>query len=521
VHPTSSSNPSLPASSVLGALGRAGFEIGPAVATGHTVLDTFDGRLHDAGSLLELVDGPDAALVLTSGPAGATTAAPPPPARLGWTGPAPAWPQELPPGPFRQRLAAITKERALLPAFTMRSTARVARRRDKRGKVVVSVEVHEQITTPGAPPWVATVVPVAGHAGAAADAEQLLRRLDAPPAAGGASVTVARLAGVSLAGTASSPSVPLVASDDALVAYRAVLANLAETIEVNLPGTVADVDSEFLHELRVAVRRSRSVLSGGKGIVPEEVRDRFGGELRWLGQITTDPRDLDVYILGWSDYVAPLPTRDASLLEPVRVELERRRVAAHEQLATDLRGERATGALASWRRWLTAERSPGDDGSDVAVGPVVARRIAKLQRGLLRDGRAIGDDTPGERLHDLRKDAKKLRYHLECFGGLLESKPRKAFVGHLKALQDNLGEHQDAEIHVDQLRHLGRDLHGRPGVDADVLLAMGRLSDHLDRRRQAARDEFAERFASYDTKANRAALDDLLEPLRHPAGRSS
>ena len=57
-------------------------------------------------------------------------------------------------------------------------------------------------------------------------------------------------------------------------------------------------------------------------------------------------------------------------------------------------------------------------------------------------------DTPAEQVHDLRKDAKKLRYLLECFGSLLPKSPRKQFVKRLKALQDNLGEHQDAEVHV-------------------------------------------------------------------------
>ena len=105
---------------------------------------------------------------------------------------------------------------------------------------------------------------------------------------------------------------------------------------------------------------------------------------------------------------------------------------------------------------------------------------------------------------------KQLRYLLECFGGLLPTKPRKAFVSQLKALQDNLGDHQDAEVQLAELRTLAHDLHKRAKVDPDALLAMGRLSDLLDRRRQEERDAFVDRFASYDTKANRAALAALL-----------
>ena len=59
-----------------------------------------------------------------------------------------------------------------------------------------------------------------------------------------------------------------------------------------------------------------------------------------------------------------------------------------------------------------------------------------------------------------------------------------------------------------QLRDLAHDLHERAVVDTDALLAMGRLSDVLERRRSEERAAFAERFAKYDRKANRKALDD-------------
>ena len=112
----------------------------------------------------------------------------------------------------------------------------------------------------------------------------------------------------------------------------------------------------------------------------------------------------------------------------------------------------------------------------------------------------IRPQTPADQVHDLRKDAKKLRYLLECFGSLLPDSPRKAFVRRLKALQDNLGEHQDAEVHVTELRAISRELH-QDGASSDTMLAIGQLTERLDERRIVARAEFAERFAAYDTKA--------------------
>ena len=130
---------------------------------------------------------------------------------------------------------------------------------------------------------------------------------------------------------------------------------------------------------------------------------------------------------------------------------------------------------------------------------------------LVEAGRLIRSDTPAEHVHDLRKDAKKLRYLIECFGSVLSEKPRKTFVRRLKVLQDNLGVHQDAEVHVATLREIADELHER-GERSATMLAVGQLTERIDQRRRAARAEFAERFAAYD-------IDDTRDDLERALGR--
>lgn len=501
--PTTFTHPDLSALSVVDALRSSGFEVDAAAPSTRTVLDTFDGRLHDAGLRLEQRQGVDASLVLLD-QRGA------PPARLVAGKAVPRWPADLPSGPFRARLASVTEERALLPLLTVTSQVQRTRRVDRRGKVTVRGELHERVTVDGEelPGWFVELSGVAGHDD---DRERVITRLATlglEPVDGDLVATVAERTGHQLEGRSSSPTVPLDPHDGALTAFRCVLANLAATIDHNLQGTIDDVDVEFLHELRVAVRRTRSVLAQGKGVLPADIRDRYRQDFGWLGEVTGPARDLDVYVLGWDDYVGPLALDDPRSLDRVLAELEARRLAAHAELADVLRSDRCRGVLDSWQRWLVDPDVVGE--TDAPIGPVVAKRIAKAQDKVLTDGRSITPASPPERLHDLRKDTKKLRYLLECFGSLFATKPRKAFVNQLKALQDNLGEHQDAEVHLAELRDLAHDLHARATVDTDALLAMGRLSDHLDRRRARERADFVERFAAYDTKANRRILADLL-----------
>ena len=297
----------------------------------------------------------------------------------------------------------------------------------------------------------------------------------------------------------------------AIVGFRAVLAELADTIVANWQGTVEQLDPEFLHDLRVAVRRTRTVLAEGKKVLPpaivEQAEERFG----WLGAVTGPARDLDVQLINWATDTNALAGDVVAALEPVHVLLERRSESAHDDADARPRigrGHRADDHRGNVVARARARRSSGIDG-DRPLGKVVTKRIARAHANLIKRGRLIRPDTPPEQVHDLRKDAKRLRYLLECFAGLLDDAPRKAFVRRLKAFQDNLGEHHDAAVHVAALRAISHELH-LGGASSETMLAIGQLIAQLDQRRIATRLEFAKHFAAYDTKATQRDLDAAL-----------
>ena len=61
--------------------------------------------------------------------------------------------------------------------------------------------------------------------------------------------------------------------------------------------------------------RTRSALAQIKGVFPGRTVERFAPRFAWLGQITSDPRDFDVYLLGFDGLIAqePVYRRDASV----------------------------------------------------------------------------------------------------------------------------------------------------------------------------------------------------------------
>lgn len=389
---------------------------------------------------------------------------------------------------------------------------------------------------------------------------------------------------VDLQGTRIEPGIALDRRMSAATGVAAVLANLRAAIAANHAGTVAAIDPEFLHDLRVALRRTRAIVGVVRRVMPAADRRRARDEFRWLGQVTSPVRDLDVYQLEWSSYVDGFDAETVAALEPVRQHLDGQRGAAHRQLAVELTSARADELWAWWDAWLRAAATAGaadddttaaavvdaagvmavdaepadavaaigaqaardDPTADLAIDPaavgaaavdavddagaarpsdadrplgkVVARLIRRAHRRMIERGRAIGPASPATDVHELRKDAKRLRYLIECFGGLYDPAAQRPFVRRLKALQENLGEHQDADVHGLALRGLAVEL--APQLDATTLLAIGRLLERLEQRRNAARAELDDRFANFDSGATVAALKRMLASRPPRSSRS-
>src|SRR5438552_17108820 len=125
---------------------------------------------------------------------------------------------------------------------------------------------------------------------------------------------------------------------------------------------------------------------------------------------------------------------------------------------------------------------------------------------MVKMGRAIDRDSPAEDYHELRKQGKELRYLLELFGiPLFPQEIVKPMIKTLKSLQDVLGRHQDREVQVATLSALRDEVSALPGGPA-ALMAMGVLMMRLHEDEQAARDEFASRFAEFASKPQRALV---------------
>jgi CHAD domain-containing protein len=494
-------------------------EVVAALGTGFTVLtagtqrsrltwlDSFDWRLYRAGLVLEHRQARGAGLgqyeLRLSHRAGELLAV-----QTAATRP-PATPDELESGPLRAELTRIVQMRALLCVAAMDVTARQLRLLDTRDKTVVRIVLEQAVVSGRSLPLRIVVEQVRGYPAQARRAGALLVASGASAIDGSrfqaALAAVGRCAGdysnricVQLDPQAPSPQ----------SVARLLLAAL-DGIEANVDGTLRDLDTEFLHDLRVNVRRTRAALKLTGDVLPGELATRFEPEFRWLGAVTSALRDLDVHLLELdevSDAVAGL--------EPLRRHLGERRRVERRRLLAALRSARFTTLGPEWRAALT-ELAIHADPSAPATALLAAQRIGQAHRRLLRRGAAIGPDSAAEQLHALRKRGKELRYLLEFFASLHDPGPHRKVVEELKALQDVLGRFQDGELQRSALIEFAEQMSEAGTASAATLLAMGELAARLDTR-QAARDEFGARFAQFTSVKNTRRMHALTR--RYPAG---
>ena len=271
---------------VLEALGTA-FDVvpdrgGKPAACRRTWLDTFDWRLHRAGLTLEYAGRPRGGELLlpATGPASTasnasaarTASAPtrPPSPRpvtqpvIGWQATRPHLMCELPNGPVASRIGDLVAPRALLPVVTVTSTTTTHRLLNEDGKTVARLLV-ERASIPGPQP--APLAPrleiteVRGYPGAARTAARLLGAAPGiEPAATPALTEALRAVGRRPGDYSNKIDTDITADQPASQSAATILLRLLDTIEANIAGVLADTDTEFLHDLRVSVRRTRSAL---------------------------------------------------------------------------------------------------------------------------------------------------------------------------------------------------------------------------------------------------------------------
>ena len=234
-------------------------------------------------------------------------------------------------------------------------------------------------------------------------------------------------------------------------ALAVTLRNCLEQIESNADGLRDDDAPEWVHQMRVGVRRLRACLGLMRPTAMRDEAQALDVEARWLARSLGPARDLDVLctqtlatIGGDCEPRPPDAASIATLATRLRAARERARRAARNAVASArftllvLR----TARLAA----LLDDRAASEAGEGLSsdVRQFAAQLLEHRHRRLVKRGGRMHRGSV-KRLHETRIAAKKMRYATEFFAALSATGPLRAYRRTLTRLQEVLGAINDAQ----------------------------------------------------------------------------
>jgi CHAD domain-containing protein len=234
---------------------------------------------------------------------------------------------------------------------------------------------------------------------------------------------------------------------------RAALASSVVRLMRHDAGVRIGEDPEDVHQARVASRRMRSDLRTLQGFVDPEWSASLRVDLGRLGGELGAVRDAEVLIQRLRSRLGRLPTEDVRVAERLIGGLERTRAEARSRLLASMRGLAYMDLL---DRLVDAARSPAlvEELAERPATEVLGAVMERPWQHLRNTVEGLSASSPDEEYHAARIRAKRVRYASEAVAPVF-GKPARGFAAAAAALQDALGEHQDAVIAEAWLRQAG------------------------------------------------------------------
>jgi triphosphatase len=232
--------------------------------------------------------------------------------------------------------------------------------------------------------------------------------------------------------------------------FNALTASSLNHLLSNESGMLEGRDIEYLHQMRVALRRQRSVLSIFSPLFATESTS-VARELRWLAQQIGPARDWDVFVTETLPLVLDAFPHHPGIVA-LRHQCEEPRLRHASLGRRAVQSKRYTEIMLKLGAWITAEpkfRLAGSPTHGLASGSCekslqeFAEKLLTRRHGKLKKyGRKLKHSSSKE-LHELRITVKKQRYAVEFFAGLYADEAPGHYSQLLTKLQDTLGTMND------------------------------------------------------------------------------
>lgn len=228
-------------------------------------------------------------------------------------------------------------------------------------------------------------------------------------------------------------------------ALRALFLSIFKEIKRLKGDYLQDHDEEILHNLRVNLRKVRSLLKFFNGVFDEKVTLFFGENFKILANSTNKKRDLDIFLGFLSEQ-----KHANELIYFVQKALN----LEYENVKSYLGDEENYAFLKEWEIFLNEGefyRSKLFDVSLSRLGSFKLRTLLVLAQKRLR---SLNQDCPNESFHKIRIELKKVRYTYEFLSEIFYFDGLKKYEERLKDMQEIFGALQDYDVWLGILERL-------------------------------------------------------------------
>ncbi|WP_372679157.1 CHAD domain-containing protein [Desulfosarcina sp.] len=354
--------------------------------------------------------------------------------------------------------------------------------------------------------------PVRGYTKAANQVANSLEKLGLVPAELSPILCVLIRNGLAPGGYSSKINILLKPETTAAEAVRCIMKDLVSVMHVNLPGVRQDIDTEFLHDFRVSVRRARSLLSQMRGVLDAGTAANLQLRLKAMGAATGNVRDLDVYLLKKAEYINLSPDVLKPGISRLFKTLKRKRRYARDRMINAMATTDFKNALADLDAFVDSDPLVTSDAphSSLPIGELAKVVIYKRYRRIIEKGGQVSESTPDKHLHNLRIECKKLRYLLEFFTSLFPEDQMKILVKQLKQLQENLGDFNDLSVQQAFLINYLQSIQPQASHAVMLAAATGGLIARLHVTHGQVRSQFFGVFSEFNASANQKRFETLF-----------
>ncbi|MBE0497369.1 MAG: CHAD domain-containing protein [Campylobacterales bacterium] len=247
--------------------------------------------------------------------------------------------------------------------------------------------------------------------------------------------------------------------------FRVIFTELYAKIEFHKTAYLETKENEQLHQFRVNIRKTRSLLQSVPELFDAGIAERFIKGFKTIATQTNTKRDLDVF----GEFLATLATTQA-----IALHVEASRTSEDQKISEALTQGYYNSFLLEWKMVLEDEEGffkgkQGNLGYRTLSALALKIRLETLARKLKK----LTESKPLEAFHKVRIEFKRLRYLLEYCESQFPSKTLKQTIKKVKMMQETFGLLQDRDVQMEVLDAI--EAHPPLASDVEVVAALEAL----------------------------------------------